>query len=335
MPEGEVLMEEFLFANQLIKDDENTFYYINWMQKGIMKIKHIWDRGKATFKTMTNLVDQHNLTPNVRTENEYKRLLRAIPPTLTSNLHRIRSNTNVINWEEAFSLTELYEVTVKGISPKAVYQRLMLTKLKGFEACYTILERAGLTQGDRDEDRKKINQWWTHLNRSDLDHKTWQFQWKMSHNGLHTGIVLHRINPDIEETCTLCRDDEETIEHIFLRCKIVIDFWEWIFDKFNFTTTLNKTFIYFNNFEEMNKLQFFITILGKATIWEMLGILRKTPIRNTLMSLKLNFKFKLQAQLNNLNLRYKFRMDNSFDDNYLLHNIIERNGVNVEVRLDI
>ena len=44
-----LLQEEVLSPNSVIVANAQPLYYFNWMQKGIMKVKHIWDRGKGTF----------------------------------------------------------------------------------------------------------------------------------------------------------------------------------------------------------------------------------------------------------------------------------------------
>ena len=59
---------------------------------------------------------------------------------------------------------------------------------------------AGLGRTSQEQDNRKLRQWWSHLKNSDLDYKTKQFQWKLSHNGLYTGILLHEIDPEIAET---------------------------------------------------------------------------------------------------------------------------------------
>ena len=151
--------------------------------------------------------------------------------------------------------------------------------------------------------------------------KVKEFQWRISHNALYTFIRLHEIDEDISRICILCKNDEEDLEHLFIDYTVVKHFWEWIFREFNFNTILDKQFIYLNNYEDMTKLSFFITILGKCTIWEMRGILRKAPHINIASGLKINQEHKLQSHLNTLYQIYKSRnASNVFETEFLLQN---------------
>ena len=64
------------------------------------------------------------------------------------------------------------------------------------------------------------------------------------------------------------------------------------------------------------------------------GILRKTELQHVLSSLKMNFKFKLQSQLNTLYLRYKlYRMNkNTFENDYLIPNVIIKEGNDIKIQ---
>lgn len=300
-----------------------------------MKIKHIWDPGKHSFRTCADLVKRYNLAPTVRTEDEYRKLQEALPKELVSNIHKLESRNVNSSDKEQFPLTELYKVTVDELKSKCIYHRLIYMKLNGFEVCYAVLDKAGLIRTNTEEDQATIVQWWTYLKHLDLDHKTWQFQWKLSHGGLYTGTLLHQINPGISQTCVLCRNGDESLAHIFIKCVVAVEFWEWIFNCFNFRTILDEAFVFLSIHKELSKLSSFIVILGKATIWEMVGIARQANIPNTLPALKLNFRFKVQSQLNNLYIRYKYRSGDSFDETYLLSNVIVKNAASNNIRVQL
>ena len=90
-------------------------------------------------------------------------------------------------------------------------------------------------------------------------------------------------------------------------CRKIKPFWLWVFREFGFTTELCQKLVHLNNFEELNKMQFIIVIVAKATIWELRGILRKAMLPNILQSLKINFKYKLLTQLTTICEVYKTR----------------------------
>jgi len=330
-----LLLEEFLFSNPLFIKNGESLYFFNWIQKGIMKIKHIWDRGRESFMTFGELVNQYHMAHSFKHEDEYRKLLEALPPIFVSNINNGDENIRNVN-DRAFPLTELYDIKDKELLPKSVYHRLMYIKTRGFETCFAILDKANLARINMEQDRKRLSLWWLYLKNADLDHKTKQFQWKLSHNGLYTGVLLHQIDPEIAETCTFCNNEQETLIHIFLKCNIVIIFWEWIFQSFNFRTTLQEAFMYVNNHEELTKIQSLVTFIAKSTIWEMVGIQRKSLIQHILPSLKLNFKYKLQSHLNILYLRYKYRQDCTFENEYLLQpNVITKEGNDIKVKLNM
>ncbi len=333
---GDLLLEEFIFSNILITNNDNPLYYTDWIQRGIMKIKHIWDVTNKVFATFANIVQRYNMTPTHRHEEEYRIILGALPPVLISNINAAEyAHANRGDEGKDFPLTELYELTKKDLLPRNVYHRLMFKKMQGFKTSYKVLDSACVARIDDKEDCTKLVAWWSYLRKSDLDNKMQQFQWKISHKGLYTGSLLHEFNPDITPLCTFCKNTEETITHIFAKCNTITVFWNWIFNNFNFVILLTESFVYINSYEEMTKLYTLVTVLGKHTIWEMLGILRKSPqIRNIVISLKLNFKYKLQSHLRTLYHRYKYRNDlNTFEGEYLVPNLIEMTGNDINVLL--
>ena len=71
-------------------------------------------------------------------------------------------------------------------------------------------------------------------------------------------------------------------------------------------------------------------------MWEIVGIRQKKQLQHKLYSLKLNFKYQFQGQLNSLYASYKSRRDtNSFETAFLFSNMIVREGNNIKVLLKI
>ena len=67
------------------------------------------------------------------------------------------------------------------------------------------------------------------------------------------------------------------------------------------------------------------------------GILRERQLPHVVMSLKLNFKYKLQAHLSALCLRYVSRGDTDpdFESEYLIPNLSEIEGNDIKLLLDV
>ena len=331
LPNSIWLFKEFLFANPIFLNNGETLYFMNWLQDKIIQVKDIWKINR--FVTVTELMIMYNISPNLRNRisEQYHIILNALPVEIVNKLNNqtgFEGDGDVKN----FDIQELYNVTKQDLSSRNVYHRLLFMKLNGFQLGYKVLENAGIDENEFT--LEKLKAWWCYLNKSDLDNKTKEFQWQISHKALYTFIKLHQIDEDISSDCILCNNVEEDLEHVFLNCTQTKRFWEWIFREFNINVILDRKFIYLNNYEGMSKLCFLITILGKCTIWGMRGILRKSPQLNTriVASMKVNFKYKLQSQLNTLYHLYQVKHARDiFETEYLLQNKIELDNNQVSV----
>ena len=69
-----------------------------------------------------------------------------------------------------------------------------------------------------------------------LDTKLREFHWKLTHNILPTNVLLHKMTPPRvpSSACTFCKDEEESILHLFCNCNHVKVFWN------TFTENLGK-----------------------------------------------------------------------------------------------
>ena len=304
-------------------------YYFNWLQKRILQIKDIWK--KLRFVTLEELTRTHNIPLNIRNRiaEQYQIIVNAIPAELIQKLNQPDDEGN----HTVLNVLEWYDVTKTSLKTRNIYQRLMYFKLKGFQLGYRVLENAGYER--EDSNLETLKSWWMYLQASDLENKMKEFQWRISHKALYTFILLHEIDADISKRCILCKDADETIEHLFVKCAVSKQFWAWLFREFNCNTELNAKFIYLNNYETMSTLGFLITILGKYTIWEMRGILRKTELPNTATNLKINFKHRLQSHLSTLYLRHQSRSTNTFQTHYLHHDKIVIIDDQIKVRVNL
>lgn len=49
--------------------------------------------------------------------------------------------------------------------------------------------------------------------------------WKCLHNKLPTRSYLNHIGLNIDPTCPVCKEENESIKHIFTNCKAVLNYW--------------------------------------------------------------------------------------------------------------
>ena len=70
------------------------------------------------------------------------------------------------------------------------------------------------------------------------------FQFKILHRTLTTNIFFKKCNIKQDDKCTFCKNEPESIEHLFWDCNFVQKFWKNVSEKFkpyfNFTSALNK-----------------------------------------------------------------------------------------------
>ena len=75
------------------------------------------------------------------------------------------------------------------------------------------------------------------------------FQYKITNKILVTKSFLYRIHKVDDNLCQYCRQNSETILHLFVRCNNVKRFWrdldEWLSNNFGFRMTLtDKNFLF-------------------------------------------------------------------------------------------
>ena len=63
-----------------------------------------------------------------------------------------------------------------------------------------------------------------------VDSKLKWFQFRLTHRILGTNSFLFKINKKDSNVCTFCKNDEETLIHLFCNCYCVISFWNSIID---------------------------------------------------------------------------------------------------------
>ena len=65
------------------------------------------------------------------------------------------------------------------------------------------------------------------------------FQFKINHNIIYTKDKLKRANITPDDLCYLCKSEQHTIQHMFLKCSHVALFWNEFFDWWSQVTNEN------------------------------------------------------------------------------------------------
>ena len=105
-----------------------------------------------------------------------------------------------------------------------------------------------------------------------VDTKLREFQWKLTHNILPTNVLLHRMTPPRvpSSACTFCKNEEESLLHLFCNCKHVKGFWNTFIEKLGkplgLRTPLNPEFILLGS-SDLSKLLNFLILVAKRYIY--------------------------------------------------------------------
>lgn len=76
---------------------------------------------------------------------------------------------------------------------------------------------------------KNIPSIWHNLNPIPSNPKCVNTDFKIRHRRILTGIILHQINKNVYgRDCTVCKEKEEDMEHLFLHCPICVRFAEQV-----------------------------------------------------------------------------------------------------------
>ena len=81
-------------------------------------------------------------------------------------------------------------------------------------------------------------------------------QFQILHRLIPTNQYLHKLKLKTSPTCSFCKNDIESIEHLFIECPLVRKIWddieEWLLNKFRISVTFDKPSILFGKYKKKN-----------------------------------------------------------------------------------
>ena len=106
-----------------------------------------------------------------------------------------------------------------------------------------------------------LNRW------ANPDSATRAFQYKLLHRILPTNIFLKSIRVINDDKCSMCKNEKETLEHIFIHCPFTKILWDdlelYISQKLNCTIKLNVSEKLFGAIQESKALNHILTLTRK------------------------------------------------------------------------
>ena len=106
-----------------------------------------------------------------------------------------------------------------------------------------------------------------------VDTKLRWFQFRLIHRILGTNSFLFKINKVDSNVCVFCKEEEETLIHLFCSCIYSINFWTslvyWVKDKIDISLYLDNKVILFGNANNSLKCLNLILLLSRFHIYKM------------------------------------------------------------------
>ena len=254
----EDILRSCIWENDVFKTMKKSINLKTWCKAGIYYVNdlvHIEGR----FMTLRELKDTYGLRSNFL---EYYRVLSTIKNALRQ---LVGPNVDIFRTHNPFIPFHL---------------SLILKDKRGCKSLCSLLASF--------REPKSINRWEFKLNvnfsRGDwkmyylipfnctMDTKLRWFQYRILNRFLTTNSFMCKIGQRIDNICTFCKKEAETIEHLFVECKEVTNIWSklqnWIQIKLGIPVVLSKSHILFGiDLKKCNSAINLILLLTKFYIY--------------------------------------------------------------------
>lgn len=207
----EDILNENLFCNDNIKMNNKTILFNHWINRGICKIKDVWNTQDNNWVNERNILTQLNVRQNWMTE--YFCLKNAIPRHWKELLK---------NGADLLQTTKTNKVKITDSDQIQVGNK-PVGKLNN-KSILNVLQ-------EKNAEPKCINYWnnkfgkqlpwteaWQNLERVKFPNKLKMFQWRTMHNVINTNAKLQLMGKG-NGVCKLCEKTREDQMHLFLACE--------------------------------------------------------------------------------------------------------------------
>jgi hypothetical protein len=199
-----------IWFNPTVKVGGTTIFYNNLFQNGITFVADLIDNNGQFYSLQTI---QNILQININFLL-YEGLLRAL-----------------INLRVKLKINNETSNTYKPIIPKQI--QVIVQNVKGCHSIYEKLVKNKKVPKSQDKWKHELslpenfewNKVYTTINKITSDTNLRYFQYKLINRILATNTFLTKIGIKDNNTCTFCRERNETLLHLFYECRYVSHFW--------------------------------------------------------------------------------------------------------------
>jgi hypothetical protein len=213
---GEQVLRETIWNNSYIRADNKTFYYKNWVQKGITFIKDLINqRGQIMDKQEFLAHTGIKLRPL-----QYESAISAIPKQWKKLVKEggLRNNDYLVFAECKVKINDMTR-QLNDIKTKDIYWHLLADIMERPTSEDKWREKTDLELTEEEfATIYTVNQ---HLTR---DTSIINFQYKITHRLLACGNNLKIWRIKESNLCEICKQTD-TIEHFLIQCEPVSEFW--------------------------------------------------------------------------------------------------------------
>jgi len=261
------ILNEYLWANPLIKSNEQTLIDIKWILGGIYNVGDIWNSTSQNFKTKLEVREKLSRERpfyrfDISFDNVYNKLITSCPRKWVDILKQ-PANEEDNNIISTLWLKDIFKIDIKNFETKTIYERYLeksgdINPLPSWTRDINIV--------DLESERKTFL---NVLKTAELSNVLKELVWKIYHKGLPVGKLTKEWFPNETGVCRLCNKVEETHVHLFLKCEFTEKALHWVNTKFDLGNTQKLTEIeVFLNGGSVEINLFLMKAIFKKAIWD-------------------------------------------------------------------
>ena len=229
-------------------------YYTKWDEKGIHCLNDLINED-GNFKSF----DQIQIITNCNNFLKYYHIINHVPKERKNEIKKFKNEKQL--FEDCYD--DVYLLRINGT--KCI--KFVYNDLRAKEFCMPDAKIAKWSNEIQDVRSEYIQNYFSLAKSCTNETKLIYFQCKLLNRILTTNTFLHKIGKTENNNCTFCKENPESLIHLFCDCRIIKHFWnecsDWLRNILTFTTTLTNHTIIFGIHSEKSLINHIILICKK------------------------------------------------------------------------